>query len=202
MSPWLVALAVVVVTGGVLSVSARDGKLATVGLLAVLALAPLVASPLPDVVAASARVVAAALATYLVGIPLRSAPPTRGSRIGWPAEALAASAGFVAGVTVGGFGAPGLGPAAGVGAGLALIALAVAPLAETRDLLRQGLGLFLLVTGAELVRSGLAGTPSALEALALAGVVVALGAAVALLATRSVATTGDLEIPRAERPER
>ena len=81
-----------------------------------------------------------------------------------------------------GLGAPGLGPPLAQAAGFALAALAVAPLVTGRDLVRIGLGLLLLTHGALLVRVALGGTPSPLEELITAGLVVGLGGAVAVLA--------------------
>jgi hypothetical protein len=56
-----------------------------------------------------------------------------------------------------------------------------------RDILRIGLGLLLLLTGALLVRTSLGGTPAELEDILTAGLVATLGGAVAILAivTRS-----------------
>ena len=51
-----------------------------------------------------------------------------------------------------------------------------------RDVLRVGIGLILLLSAALLVRVGLGGTPDPLEQLLTAGLVAALGGAVAVLA--------------------
>ncbi len=66
-------------------------------------------------------------------------------------------------------------------AGFALAALAVVPVATGRDVLRIGIGLFLLLQAALLVRVGLDGNPSQLEQLVTAALVAALGGAVAAL---------------------
>ena len=81
----VVARAILVVVAAVVAVTASDRRLALVGLAAALSLAPLVADPLPDPLVVAIRIVGAALAAYLVRIPLRDAGPGRGSRIGWPA---------------------------------------------------------------------------------------------------------------------
>ncbi len=80
-----------------------------------------------------------------------------------------------------GLGAPTTGPAAASAAGFALAALSVLPIATGRDILRVGLGLGLLLSGALLIRVGLGGTPDPMEQLITAGVVAALGAVVAVL---------------------
>jgi hypothetical protein len=189
-SPALLALAVAVVVAAVVAVSARDGRVAAIGLVAALALAPLVADPLPHPAAVAARIAAAALAGYLLRVALRQAPYTRGSRLGWAAEAVAAAAAFVAGIGAHGFAAGGDGPAAAVAAGFAFIALALVPLLDVRDMVRTGLGLLLLVAGADLMLAGYAGTPDALRELVIAAVVVAIGVAVAVLVADAARTPG------------
>ena len=67
-------------------------------------------------------------------------------------------------------------------AGFALAALAIVPIVTGRDVLRVGLGLGLLISGALLVRAGVGGTPDALEELLTAGLVATLGGTVAILA--------------------
>lgn len=178
----LLALAGAVAVAAVVAVSARDGRLVAIGLVGALSLGPLVADPLPDPLAVAARIVAAALAVYIVRAVLREAPPTRGSRLGWPAEAAAAAAAFAAGIGAHAFAGGGEGPAAAVAGGFALTTLAVAPLADGRDMVRLGIGLLLLVASADLVRTGFVGTPSALEEVVVAGAVVAAGVAAAVLA--------------------
>jgi len=192
-NPALLALAGAVAVAAVVAVSARDGRVTTIGLVAVLALGPLVAEPLPDPLSVAARIAAAALAGVLLRIALREAPVTRGSRLGWPGEGAGAGAAFAAGIGARAFAAGGDGPAAAVGAGFALIALAIGPLADGRDILRLGTGLLLLVGGADLVRAGFAGTPTALEELVLAGAIAVAGGAVALLAARDAAAPGGIE---------
>ena len=92
------------------------------------------------------------------------------------------SAAAVVGYGSQGLGAPAGGPAVAAAAGFALAALAVLPVVTGRDILRVGLGLCLLLTGALLVRTSLGGTPNELEELLTAGLVAALGGAVAVLA--------------------
>ena len=132
---------------------------------------------------------------------MREAPPTRGSRLGWPAEAAAAAAAFAAGIGAHAFAGGGEGPAAAVAAGFALTALAVAPLTDGRDMIRLGSGLLLVVAAADLMRVGFVGTPSALEELVVAAVVVVVGSAAALLAIWSepVATIESGQAPGGRR---
>src|SRR6478735_3649857 len=70
-------------------------------------------------------------------------------------------------------------------AGFALAALSILPVLNGRDILRIGLGLLLLLTGALLVRTSLGGTPAELEDILTAGLVATLGGAVAILAIAS-----------------
>jgi hypothetical protein len=182
MNPALLASAAVVVAGGVACVSARDTRVALAGLAITLLVAPLIADPLPEPTVIATRTVSAALAAYLPWIVVRdSAPAARLSGLGWPVEALLAAAAFVIGFGTAGLGAAPVGPAEAQGAGFALVALSVAPIAFGHDVFRLGSGAVLLVGGALLVRVGLAGTPSALEQLVTGVLFVSLGGAVAFL---------------------
>jgi hypothetical protein len=181
MNPGLGAVAVVVVAGAVVAVSARDGRLAVVGLAATLVFAPLLGSPLDAPLGLAACLAGGILAAYLLWIAVRGGGMTGGSRLGWPTDALLAGAAFVVGLGTHGLGAPALGPAEGQAVGFALAALAVVPVATGRDVLRIGIGLFLLLQAALLVRVGLDGNPSQLEQLVTAALVAALGGAVAAL---------------------
>ncbi len=64
----------------------------------------------------------------------------------------------------------------------------ILPVLNGRDILRIGIGLMLLLTGALLVRTSLGGTPTELEDILSAGLVATLGGAVAILA---IATRSD-----------
>lgn len=182
--------AVVAIGGGLLAVSGRDVRTTQLGLLVALLSAPFVADPLPDPLSILIRLAAALLAIRLVNIGLRGASATIGSRIGWPAETLVAAAGAAVG-----FGSLGLGLAAGgpTGAhvaGLSLLALAAAPLAAGRDVLRQAVGAALLLVGATLVRAGLGPAPSQAEQIATAGLTIALGGAIAVILSAARAAGG------------
>lgn len=181
MNPVLGAVAAVVVAGAVFAVSARDGRIAVVGLAATLVFAPLIGTPLDAPLGLAASLTGGILAAYLLWIAVRGGGMTGGSRLGWPTEALLAGAAFVVGLGTHGLGAPALGPVEGQAAGFALAALAVVPVATGRDVLRIGIGLFLLLQAALLMRVGLDGNSSQLEQLVTAALVAALGGAVAAL---------------------
>jgi len=182
MNPILMATGIAVSAGAVVTVSARDARIALGGLTVTFAVAPFVADPQPEPLALAARIVAAALAAYLVWMVVRRpGSVTRGSLLGWPTEALIAAAAFVIGYGTAGLGAPAVGPAEAQASGLTLISLAVGPLVFGRDVFRLGTGAALLVGGIVLVGVALAGTPSSLAALVTGGLVVALGASIAFL---------------------
>ena len=167
-----------------MAVSVRDARTAVLGLAVAIVGAPILADPMADTTALAARVVGAVLAVYLLWIAVRDgewgtrriAPRLgRGRLRSRPPRPSSATGPH-------GLGAPGLGPSLAQAAGFALAALAVAPLVTGRDLVRIGLGLLLLTHGALLVRVALGGTPSALEEIVTAGLVVGLGGGVAILA--------------------
>jgi hypothetical protein len=197
MSPLLLLAGAVVVAAAVVAVSARDGRSALGALAVALSGSALLADPLPDFLTVATRVLAAILATYLLWIPVRDGPRVaRGSLVGWPVEALAATAGFVIGAGTHGLGVPGQGAAAAQAAAFALAALAVLPAGVDRDPLRMGIGLMLLVHAAVLMRTGLAGTALPLEQLVSAGLTVGLAAAIAIVrSAHDVAFADDGSVP-------
>jgi hypothetical protein len=208
-NPALLLLAGIAVTGAVLAVSARDARAALVGVLLVLLAAPLVAAPWPGSAAVVVRVAGALLATRFLLIALRGEVATGGTRIGWPAEALVAGAAAVVGFGSHGLGA--LGPVEAQAAGFALIALAIAPIATGRDVVRVGLGSIVLLTGAGLVRTGVATPAADAEHLVGALLTIALGGAVAVIAVAARAAgtlaldpppTGGRESSRTDRAVR
>ena len=183
-NPALAGVALAVIVGAVVAGSARNARTAILGLV---------------VAAGRAR------RSSPIRLPRRSAwPPaslprcwpaiccgsrravrprrTGGTLVGWPTEAFLAIAAAVVGYVSHGLGAPGLGPPVAAAAGFALAALAILPVLNGRDILRIGLGLLLLLTGALLVRTSLGGTPAELEDILTAGLVATLGGAVAILA--------------------
>ena len=190
MNPALAGVALAVVLGAVVAASARNARTALFGVIVTLLGAAFVADPLPDTLGLAGRLVGAVLGGYLLwivgrGTEARTDPRTGGSRLGWPTEVLIAAAAATVGFGSHGLGVPATGPAAAQAAGFALAALAIAPTLNGRDSLRVGIGLTLLAGGAILVRTGLGGTPEALEQLVLAGMLAVLGGAVAALAMAS-----------------
>ncbi len=188
MNPVLVGVALAIIGGAIVAVSARDGRVAVLGIAVVLLLSGVLAEPLPTPAAVAARAFGAVLAAYLLWISARdrsasAMPPaaTEGSRIGWPAETLLAAAAAVAGLMAHGLGAPAAGPAVASAAGFAVAALTVAPVLTGRDVFRVGIGSLLLLDAGLLVRSGLGGTPGPLEQLLTTGLLVGLAAAIAAM---------------------
>ncbi len=183
MNPALVGIAGVTIAGAVLAVSAREPRGTLLGLLVVLLASPLIATPWPGPLPILARVAAALLATRLIVVGLRGEGELvgDGSRIGWPAEALAAAAAAVAGFASHGLGAAGLGPPEAQAAGFALGALAAAPLVTGRDVLRLGVGSLLLLQSALLVRQALDAPATDGEQLVISLLTIGLGGAVAVI---------------------
>ncbi len=190
MTVLLVVAAFVTVVGALVAVTARDARTALAGLVASLIAVPLVADPPPGIAALGVRAVAALLGGYLLLVVVgRASRVSRGSLVGLPAEALAAAAAFVIGFGSDGLASTPVGPPLALGAGLALIALAVAPVARAGDALRLGVALTVLISGAELLRVGLAGTPAPLEQLLTAALTLALLVTTAVLGWAALATT-------------
>jgi hypothetical protein len=199
MNPILAGVALAVTAGAVIAVSSREARAAYLGLVLALGLGPFIADPLPGPGVLGARVVTGILVVYLLravstGADVRGL----GSRIGWPAEALLASAAGIAGVAI----AAGLdslqpgarGAAQGpldaltpsaltLAAGLAAIAVGVTPAFLARTSLRSVIGLLLILQGVALTRTGIAGPPGELEQLGVDGLVLAVGIAGALIVT-------------------
>ena len=182
MNPALAGVALAVIVGAVVAGSARNARTAIFGLVVVMVGVPILADPLPDPLALAARLVAAVLAGYLLWVAARGhRVRTGGSLVGWPTDAFLAVGAAVVGYGSQGLGAPVTGPELAAAAGFALAALAVLPVVTGRDILRVGIGLMLLLSGALLVRTNLGGTADPLEQLLTAGLVAALGGAVAIL---------------------
>jgi len=185
-TPTLAGLAVVAIAGAVVAVSAREGRIAVLGLVVALLVAPVLADPVAAPLGLAARYLAAVLAGYLLWMAVRGGQPTDGSRLGWPAEALTAAGAAVVGYGTHGLGLTATGPAEAQAAGFAMIAIALAAIVTGRDILRVGLGLVIMLGGVGLVRVALLGTPPVLEDLSLASLVAALGGVVATLATAAL----------------
>jgi hypothetical protein len=216
MSPGLAALAVAVVVGGIIAVSSREARVAVLGLILAGVTAPLIGDPLPDPLALASRVIAMVLGGYLLWVALRGVHATAGSPLGWPVETLIAAAAAIAGFgaiqlvfLAGPRGLPGaeapgalflLGPREALAAGTALAVLGLAPVLVSRDVLRLGIGLTLGVVAAGLLRVGLAGSPTALEQVVMAGLGLAIAVGTATIARQAIRTGGGLEVGPEVRP--
>ena len=199
MTPWLAALAVAVVAGAIVAVSAREARVAILGLTICGVAAPLLADPPPAPLPLAARLLAAILAGYLLWISTRQRPLTRGSRIGWPVETFLAAAGAVAGLGAAGFAGPAGGPPEAEAVAFALCTLAVGPILRASDVFRLAIGLLLAVIGAGVGRVALAGTAVPLDQLVLAGLTIVLAAAAGTIA-RTEARIGTNVQPSGVRP--
>ena len=203
MNPALAALAVGVVAGGVVAVSARDARMSMVGLAAALVFAPLVAEPFPDGLVVAMRVVAALLAVYLLWVVAREGFDIRQPRLRWPVELLIAAAAGLAGLSSPALTTPPISEVAAVGlpvargAAFAIGALAIIPILEGRDALRLGTGLVLAVLAVTLLQQGIGSAVPPIEHLAFAGVMVGVAATSAGLGSIALAVAD-----RAERPVR
>jgi hypothetical protein len=223
-TPILVILSGLVVLGGVATVVATTPRLAVLGLFLALTGAAYVADPFPGPLGLGARLAGTTLGTYLVWIALRRGPATLPvSSIGWLGSVLVAVAAFVAGfLAAGTLGSalaggspegPGTGGVAaalmsgslvaraGLGAALALAALAIPEVAIARDTLRLGVGLLLLLAATALTVNAIYGVGDPVEDLAFALVTAAAGAAVGGLITSSLRHGGDLRIRDSLRPD-
>jgi hypothetical protein len=194
-SPFQFGAALATLGGALLAISARDTRLILGGLVLTLGLAPLIADPLPSPIAIAVRLAATLLGAELLAVVLRgSATPARNAPLGPVSPALAAAAACLVGYATSGVGSPTLGPPLATALGFGLATIALGPLLLGRDVLRIGLGMALLVTAAELIRTGLAGTPGPLEQLVSAGLTIALLGAMAAIAANALASEHDLSV--------
>jgi hypothetical protein len=191
-NPILAVVALALVGGAVVVVSARETRTVLLALAVTLVASPLVADPLSTPLGLAARLVGAVLATYLLWVVARDRDdashlpsPTEGSRIGWPAEVLVAAAAAVVGFASHGLGAPTAGPPLASAAGFAVAALALTPVVTGRDVVRVGTALLLLIDAALLVRVALGGTPGDVEQLLTATMLVVLAGSLAALAANA-----------------
>jgi hypothetical protein len=181
-NPALAGVALAVVAGAVVSVSAHNQRTAILGLAVVLILSPMIADPIPDPVGLAARLVGAVLAAYLLWVATRDARArTHGSRVGWPTEVFLAVAAAAVGLGSHGSYAPANGPAWAAAAGFAVGALGVLPILTGGDVPRVGIGLVLLLNGALLVMVGIDGSAVPAGQVLIAGLIATLGGAVSSL---------------------
>lgn len=208
MNPALVAIVIVIAAGAVVAVSTREAAGAAIGLAVALVAAALFADPLPSAAVLGVRIVAALLVAALIRWAGRSGP-RQFSPLGWPGEALLATAAAVAGLGIAvtlaslgigigpggdggpigpiGPGAPALtGMALSIAAGCSLLAVGGAPLVHGRPGVRRAIGLVLVTQAALLIRLGIGGPSTDLEEVARAALLVTAAASGAAL-TRAAA---------------
>jgi hypothetical protein len=226
MSPALVAIVLAICAGAVVAVSTRESGAAAIGLAVALVASALLVEPLPSAAVLGVRVVAALLVATIIRSVLRGSP-RQPSPLGWPSEALLATAGAIAGLglavglaavaAAGGTppGSPGpIAPgdveAAGgaavtagaltVAAATGLLALAIPPLVHGPLGGRRAIGLVLATQAVLLIRVGIAGPAVELEEIARAALLVVSAATGATLA-RAAATaraSEDADVAAAE----
>jgi hypothetical protein len=206
----LVAIVLAIGGGAVLAVSTRHDAASAIGIAITLVGSALLSDPLPSAAVLGVRVVAALLVATMVRSAMRSGP-RQPSPVGWPAEALLATAGGVAGLGVavalasvaaaGGIavGVPGIGEPGPTGpvetggaaitslalitaAGTSLLAIGAAPLVHGRPGPRRAIGLVLVTQAVLLLRIGMAGPAVELEEIAREALLVVAGATGAALA--------------------
>jgi hypothetical protein len=207
----LVAIVLAIGAGAVLAVSTRDGAASAIGLAVALLGAALLSDPLPSPAVLGVRVVGALLVATMIRSAMRTGP-RQPSPLGWPSEALLATAGAVAGlglsVALASAAAAGGGPVSipGVGdggpvapvdgggaavtamalitaAGTSLLVLGVAPLVHGQPGPRRAIGLVLVTQAVLLLRIGVAGPAGELEEIAREALLVVAGATGAALAS-------------------
>ncbi|MEA2675822.1 MAG: hypothetical protein QOI92_3014 [Chloroflexota bacterium] len=188
----LVAVILAIGAGAVVAVSTREPAAAAIGLAVALVGSALVADPFPSAAILGVRIVAGLLAATLVRSAVGGSE-SQPSPLGWPAEAMLATAGAVAGIGVALAlealaGASGLagGPDSGsealtfmalaTGAGTSLLVLGAASSIHGRPGMRRAIGLVLVTQAVLLIRVGIAGPAIDLEEIARAALLVATAA--------------------------
>jgi hypothetical protein len=111
----LIAIVLAICAGAVVAVSTREPGAAPIGLAVALVAAALLADPLPSAAILGVRITAALLAATLIRWGGRGGPRQH-SPLGWPSEALLATAGAVAGLGVA-VGLASIAAGAGIGPG-------------------------------------------------------------------------------------
>jgi hypothetical protein len=207
MSPALVAIVLAICAGAVVALSTRDSGAAAVGLAVALVASALLVEPLPTAAILGVRIIAALLVATIIRAALRGGP-RQPSPLGWPAEALLATAGAIAGLglalAVSAIAAAGVPPGASgpiapdvpelagsavittraltVAAGTGLLAIGIAPMVHGRPGGRRAIGLVLVTQAVLLIRIGIAGPAVELEEIARAALLVVSAATGAVLA--------------------
>ena len=204
MTSALVAVILAIGAGAVVAVSTREPAAAAIGLAVALVGSALVADPFPSAAILGVRIVAGLLAATLVRSAVGGSE-SQPSPLGWPAEAMLATAGAVAGIGVALAlealaGASGLvgGPDSGsealtfmalaTGAGTSLLVLGAASSIHGRPGMRRAIGLVLVTQAVLLIRVGIAGPAIDLEEIARAALLVATAATGTWLARAGAAS--------------
>jgi hypothetical protein len=182
--------AVAAVIGGIVAVTGRDSRLVATGLFLAMVAAPLVSSPEPTYTALVFRGLGALLAAYLLWAATRNGSiSSEGSAIGVPAEVVAAAAAFCVGwyvVPV----KPLAGPLAAQAAGIALVVLALGPLAG-RNILRGGVAIAVIALGISLLMEAWTAPASSLDQIVTTAVMVGIVGATGLLISSTVVDLAD-----------
>ena len=198
----LVAIILAIGAGAVVAVSTREPAAAAIGLAVALVGSGLLADPLPSAPILGVRVFAGLLAATLIRSAVHGSE-RQPSPLGWPAEAMLATAGAVAGLGValgldaiaasGGLAAGGSTGssvltvmALATAAGTSLLVLGVAPSIHGRPGMRRAIGLVLVTQAVLLIRIGVAGPAVDIEEIARAALLVAAAATGTALARAGI----------------
>jgi hypothetical protein len=188
----LVAIMLAIGAGAVAAVSTREPAVAAIGLAVALVGSALLSDPLPSAPILGVRIVAGLLAATLIRSAVHGSE-RQPSPLGWPAEAMLATAGAVAGLGVAfsldalaGSGGPPTGGdvslsgitamALTTAAGASLLVLGAASSIHGRPGMRRAIGLVLVTQAILLIRVGVAGPAVDLEEVARAALLVAAAA--------------------------
>jgi hypothetical protein len=182
--------AMAAVAGGIVAVTGRDSRLVSAGLFLAMVAAPLVSSPEPTYTALVFRLLGAVLTAYLLWAATRTdSISSEGSFIGAPAEIVAAVAAFCVGwyvIPV----KPLAGPLAAQAAGIALVVLALGPLAG-KNLLRSGVAIAVMALGISLLMEAWTLPSSSLDQILTTTVMVGIVGATGLLVSPADGELGD-----------
>lgn len=207
MSIALVAIVLAIGAGAVVAVSTREPGAAAIGIAVALVGSALLADPLPSASILGVRVVAGLLAATLIRSGIRGSE-RQPSPLGWPAEAMLATAGAIAGLGVA-VGLEALDASVGfttggdagatvltvmalaTAAGTSLLVLGAAPTIHGRPGMRRAIGLVLITQAVLLIRVGVAGPAVDLEEVARAALLVAAAATGTALARAGAANASE-----------
>jgi hypothetical protein len=182
--------AILVLCGAVAALSLRDVRMVAGGLFVAMAAAPLASSPTPVAAAIVLRVIGALLAAHLIRTAcLARSIESEGSGLGVPSELALGAAAFIAGWWATPV-APLAGSLSAQAAGVALLAVAVVPLAG-RNALRAGTAVMAVILAFTLLAEAWAGPASPLGQLVSTALLVGVAWATAGLASPVVEAAED-----------